>query len=177
MKEKKKYLINNAKERLYVNIGIGILILAFIIVILLILGSIDLSFIAPRTLRNFKKLAGNIALIGFTISFALFVVRRVMKLSFLKDFKKYIMVLAKYVRQFHAPIALVAGAFISLHAYFMLQHGFIMNTTYITGLSALILIGIQLIAGFFRYKRIGVKFHLILGIITMVLMVIHWLVA
>lgn len=177
MSGKKKHLINNNTERVFVNIGIGILGLAFIIVILLMIGSIDLSFIQPRNLREFKKLCGNIALIGFSISFALFLVRKIVKLSFLKDFKKYTMVLVKYVRQFHAPIALVAGAFISVHAYFMLQRGLRMTATHLTGLCALILIGIQLIAGFFRYKRIGVKFHLILGIITMALMIIHWLIA
>lgn len=170
----KKPLIPNSKERRRVSLSLVILVISASIIIFLIASNIfSPNLINFRTLRNLRGITGEVAAYGFGFSIAMYVIRRAIKVIDFKAFKPKIVAIARFTREWHAPISIIAFSIIMLHAYIMLSGGFIFSLTYVSGFSALLVLAVQMISGIFRYKRKGVKLHMVLGISFIVLMLIH----
>lgn len=166
----KKPLIANSKERVKVVVSLFILAVAAAIIIFLMTSN---NIVNLRGIRKYAKDAGTVAEIGFFFAIAMFVIRRIIKKVDLKDLKPIAVKVAKLTRDWHVPIAITAFSVIIVHGYIMLSRGSIYNFTSISGIAALSVLAILMISGIFRYKRKGVKFHMVLGISFIVLMFIH----
>lgn len=167
-------LIANKKERkrvLYSFIILGIMI-AFI-VFLIFQNYFQLNILNFKSIRRYGKLTGQVAAYGFVFAISMYVVRRIAKIGGLNKFKKDILMVAKVLREWHAPISIVAFSIILLHGYIMLSRGLFMNLRYISGILSLLILAVQIISGIFRYKRVGIKFHMITGIAFIISMIIH----
>ncbi|MFL0266721.1 hypothetical protein [Candidatus Clostridium radicumherbarum] len=169
-----KHLIANKIERKRVIYTLILLIIVIAALLFMIFSNIDIvTAINYRKLRSFRGLTGQIAAWGFGFSISMLVIRRIAKRINSKDIKMKLLSLARFTREWHVPISIIAFSVILLHAYIILSNGFILELRYISGLAALIVLGAQIISGIFRYKRKGIKFHMIMGISFIVLMVIH----
>lgn len=174
MNNTKKHLINNKKEIKRVLCSLIFLgIITLFIGILVVQNYFQLYLIDFKLLRRFGKTLGQSAAYGFGLVIGLYVIRRIAKLDLLKNFKKDIILFAKILREWHAPLAIIAFSVIILHAYIMLSRGIFLTPRYISGILALLILAIQITSGFFRYKRIGIKFHMVLGILFIMSMGIH----
>lgn len=89
------------------------------------------------------------------------------------ELKPLIQFLAKYVRQWHVPIALISTALIILHGYMALIKGFQANFTYFSGIITMAVLACLLVMGVKRYKRTDKKWHLKFAISFLVLFMIH----
>lgn len=168
------YLVTNEKERkrvFYSLIVFGIMIV--FIGFLIVQNYFQLNILDFKSIRRSGGLIGQVAAYGFALAISMYVVRRIVKLKFLKDFKKKILIVAKLLREWHVPISIVASAIILLHAYIMLSRGIFFSLRYMSGILALLILVVQIISGIFRYKRLGVKFHMIVGILFIISMIIH----
>ncbi|WP_432694022.1 hypothetical protein ACRBU7_15605 [Priestia aryabhattai] len=128
---------------------------------------------------NFKEL-GSIARIGFFAALAIYPIFLLLKwkpLSHIKkgnfELKPLIQFLAKYVRQWHVPIALISTALIILHGYMALIKGFQANFTYFSGIITMAVLACLLVMGVKRYKRTDKKWHFKFAISFLVLFMIH----
>lgn len=167
-------MITNEKERkrvFYSLIVFGIIIA--LIGFLILQSYFQLDVLDFKSIRRYGKLIGQVAAYGFGFAISMYVVRRIAKLAILNKFKKKILMIAKVLREWHVPISIVAFSIILLHGYIMLSRGIFMNLRYISGILALLILALQIISGIFRYKRVGIKFHKITGIIFIIIMLIH----
>ncbi|MFD0050435.1 hypothetical protein ACFVHQ_14060 [Actinomycetes bacterium NPDC127524] len=128
---------------------------------------------------TFKQL-GSIARIGFFAAAAVYPVFLLLKWKKLKkaewgSFKpgKVLQVLAKYVRKWHTPIALVSAALVLLHGTLAILRGFTLDFTYMTGMLGVIVLGFLTIMGFKRFKRNDRKLHFKLAIVFILVFMIH----
>ncbi|MDP4144977.1 MAG: hypothetical protein Q8936_10930 [Bacillota bacterium] len=167
-----KYLIANKKERIRVRVSLIVFVLIAAYTVYLITQNNVSNF---RSLRHLGGLAGQIAAFGFAFAIGMYVLRRIAKRISSKEIKQKILFVAKILREWHVPIAVVAFSVILLHAYIMLSRGLVFNIRYISGIVALVILAVQAISGIFRYKRIGIKFHMVTGILFTVSMIIHLL--
>lgn len=173
MENKPKSLITNKKERrrvLYSLMVFG-LVIAFIIY-LLVEDYFQLNVFSYGILRQMEG-AGPFGAYAFTFSIAMYVIRRVIKRIGSKELKQKLLVLARILREWHVPISIIGFSVILLHAYIMLSKGFLLDLRYACGIIALSLLAVQMLSGIVRYKRKAVKFHMIMGIIFIITMLIH----
>lgn len=169
-----KHLIANKIERKRVTYALILLIIVIAVLLFMIFSNIDIvTTVNYRKLRGFRGLTGQIAAWGFGFSISMLVIRRIAKKIKSKDIKMMLLSIARFARDWHVPISIAAFSVILLHAYIILSNGFILELRYISGLAALLVLGVQLLSGILRYKRKGIKFHMIMGISFIVLMVIH----
>ena len=167
-------LITNEKERIRVFYSLIVFGIMLVFIGFLILQNyLQLNILDFKSIRRYGGLIGQVSAYGFGLSISMYVVRRIARLTLLKNFKKKILMVAKLLREWHAPISIVAFSIILLHAYIMLSRGIFVNLHYMSGILALLILGVQIISGVFRYKRIGAKFHMITGIIFVISMGIH----
>ncbi|OPA81529.1 hypothetical protein BVG16_02300 [Paenibacillus selenitireducens] len=89
------------------------------------------------------------------------------------NIKKWIVLLLRFVRKWHTPIAILAIAFILLHVVAVFMYGFKFDFTSISGLLALLVLLPVPVSGLFRYKRLDRKWHLRSGLIFAVLFLMH----
>lgn len=168
------HIITNSKERKRVFYSFIILALAIAAILFLIFsGSAQSSLGNFRTLRKFRGLTGQLAAYGFTFSIAMYVIRKVIKHITKKDLKKRLLSLARIVREWHVPVSIIAFSIVILHVYIVLSRGFFFDLRYVSGLTALVILAIQMLSGIFRYKRKAVRLHLYLGILFILLMIVH----
>ncbi|ERI89519.1 hypothetical protein HMPREF1982_04593 [Clostridiales bacterium oral taxon 876 str. F0540] len=169
-----KHLISNKKERIRVMYSLGIFaLLAGAVIYLITHTGNQSSLISARALRKMGGSIGELAAYGFGFSISMYVIRRVVKRITSKEIKQKLLVLARITREWHVPISIIAFGIIILHAYIMLSRGLFLNLRYISGLLALGVLGVQILSGIFRYKKIGVKFHMVTGIAFIIFMIIH----
>lgn len=167
-------IITNEKERKRVFYSLIVFGIIIVFIGFLILQSyFQLNVLDFKSIGRYGKLIGQVAAYGFGFAISMYVVRRLAKLTVLNKFKKNILIIAKILREWHVPISIVAFSIILLHAYIMLSRGIFMNLRYISGILALLILVLQIISGIFRYKRVGIKFHKITGIIFIISMLIH----
>lgn len=169
-------LITNEKERkrvFYSLIVFGIMII--FIGFLILQNYLQLNILDFKSIRRYGKLIGQVAAYGFALAISMYAIRRIARITLLSKFKKKILMVAKILREWHAPISIIAFSIILLHAYIMLSRGIFVNLRYMSGILALLILGVQIISGIFRYKRMGVKFHMITGIVFIASMIIHLL--
>lgn len=167
-------IITNEKERKRVFYSLIVFGIIIVFIGFLILQSyFQLNVLDFKSIRRYGKLIGQTAAYGFGLAISMYVVRRIAKLTVVNKFKKNILMVAKILREWHVPISIVAFSIILLHGYIMLSRGIFMNLRYISGILALLILAVQITSGIFRYKRVGIKFHKITGIIFIISMLIH----
>ncbi|MTK12022.1 MAG: hypothetical protein F8N39_08025 [Clostridiaceae bacterium] len=179
---KRKHTITNPAERkrvlVTISLGIIFLITAVLFINNAITGSLPMQ---SRSYRELYKNAASISRILFFFVIAIYPVfwllrnksDRVLNLIERFNLKPILRFLGKTLRQWHVPIAIIGVFIILIHVYMVLISGFMFNTKYISGLAALIVLIIQCISGVFKYKGMGRKWHISLGILFIVLMLIH----
>lgn len=170
------YLIVNEKERkrvFYSLIVFGIIV--SFTVFLIVQNYFQLNIFNFKSIRKFGGLIGQVADYGFALAISMYIIRRIARLKVLSNFKKKILIIAKVLREWHVPISIIAFSIILLHSYIMLSRGIFVSLRYISGILALLIVTLQIISGIFRYKKIGVKFHMRVGILFIVSMIIHLL--
>ncbi|NOV02566.1 hypothetical protein [Paenibacillus planticolens] len=87
--------------------------------------------------------------------------------------KKGIVVLLRFAKRWHTPIAIIAIALILLHTVAVFMYGFKFDFNNISGLLALLVLLPVPVSGLFRYKRLDRKWHLRSGLAFAVLFLIH----
>lgn len=172
-------LIPNPKERKIINIFIGITFF------LLILGAYFIwsyyqTFLTWdfRRYKGLFKQFGSISEYGFFAVFALFPVFYLLKWKKVKtpewaQIRTLLQFLAKYVRKWHVPVALVATGIVFLHGALAIIRGFKFDFTYLSGIVSLISLIPLIFMGFKRFKRNDRKWHLKLAIAFVALFLIH----
>lgn len=174
IKVQKKGLIPK-KERIWFIVAILISVLIMIIGIMVLQ---QLSVSAPHSDEfedTFKSLGSNARILLFFV-LAYYVLLRIMKLSILKgqaNVKKWLSILLRFARRWHTPVAIVAIAFIILHAAAVFMYGFEFDFENISGLLSLLVLLPVPVSGLFRYQRMDRKWHLRSGIAFGVLFLIH----
>ena len=167
-------LITNEKERKRVFYSLIVSVIMILFIGFLILENyLVLNILNFKSIRRYAGLIGQVAAYGFAVAISMYAVRRIAKLTFLNNFKKNILMLAKILREWHVPISIISFSIILFHAYIMLSRGIFVSLRYISGILALLILTVQIISGIFRYKRIVIKFHKIAGILFTIMMIIH----
>jgi len=177
-----KRLIPNKKERKRVLITLIGSLLLLIISYSLIPVILQYYSLHTDAFISFHQYIGSVARIGFFFSVAIYPVylllkyRDFMDISF-KGFhmKSVFRFLAKVVRQWHVPVALISIGIILIHAYLAIINGIKLNGGYISGFIALGLLAILSISGICRYKKTGKIWHLTLGLLFVTAFIIHTL--
>lgn len=173
--------IRNPQERKLVRWAIGTSLVILVIVIAFISGEIlyvAMSGTSPtiiRHLTHYYASFGSLARLGFFFAVSLypifFVLKRVSLFpSWLKQGVQFI---AKLVRKWHVPVSLLAMAMVGIHAYMALVRGFELKGSYISGIAALILLGVLAYYGLLRYRKMDRNWHLILGLLFVALFIVH----
>lgn len=163
------------KERIWVFLSIGIATL------FILMGLWKLLHVSPTTLhtRSFKSLFknyGSLARIGLFFVLAYYVFTRILKRRMVDHWKLLnngIVVLLRFARRWHTPIAIISIGLIALHVVGAFLYGFKFDFNNISGLLALLVLLPVPISGLFRYRRIDRKWHLRLGLGFAVLFFIH----
>lgn len=174
MENKQKSLITNKKERKRVSYSLIVfgLVISFIIY-LVVQDYFQLEVFSYRTLRSLREGTGLVGAYAFAFSVAMYVIRRVIKQIGSKELKQKLLALARILREWHVPISIIGFSAILLHAYIMLSKGFFLDLRYVCGIIALVVLTVQMLSGIVRYKRKAVKFHMIMGIVFIITMIIH----
>ncbi|CEG27166.1 hypothetical protein [Bacillus sp. B-jedd] len=124
---------------------------------------------------TFKDFGSNARVLLFFV-LAYYVLLRVIKLPILKrqaDVKKWLSILLRFTRKWHTPVAIIAIAFIILHAAAVFMYGFEFDFENISGLLSLLVLLPVPISGLYRYQRMDRKWHLRSGVAFAVLFLIH----
>ncbi|OXM85604.1 hypothetical protein [Paenibacillus rigui] len=160
---------------------IGVVIAIIISVLLVVWELWSLFHLPSETVHNrrfehtFKDFGSN-ARIALFFVLANYVLAYVLKRRLADRFgglKKWLAQLLRFVRRWHTPIALIAIAFIVLHAVAVFMYGFKLDFSNITGLLALLVLLPVPVSGLFRYKKLDRKWHLRSGLAFTVLFLIH----
>ncbi|MGG1516966.1 hypothetical protein ABE504_16275 [Paenibacillus oryzisoli] len=91
----------------------------------------------------------------------------------LSNVKKWLSALLRLARRLHTPLAIIAIAFIVLHAVAVFMYGFKLDFNNISGLLALLVLLPVPVSGLLRYQRLDRKWHLRSGLAFAVLFLIH----
>ncbi|MBP1965400.1 hypothetical protein [Paenibacillus aceris] len=163
------------KER----IGVSV---AFVIAVLLVIWQLEgLLQLSSETLhsRQFEhtfKDFGSYARIALFFVLAYYALLFVMRQRIWDGFghvKKGLAVLLRFARRWHTPLAIIAIAFIVLHAVAVFMYGFKLDFNNISGLLALLVLLPVPVSGLLRYQRLDRKWHLRSGLAFAVLFLIH----
>lgn len=87
--------------------------------------------------------------------------------------KKWMAALLRLTRKLHTPAAMLAIAFILLHAVGAILYEFKLEFEYVSGLLALLVLLPVPVLGLLRYRQLDQAWHLRLGIAFAVLFLIH----
>jgi hypothetical protein len=163
------------KERLWI-------VVASVTAVLLVLWQLQgLLHIPSTTVHSrqfeftFRNFGSNARIILFFV-LAYYVLLRVIKIDIISNLgnvKKGLATLLRFARRWHTPVAIIAIAFIMLHAVAVFMYGFKFDFHNISGLLALLVLLPVPISGLFRYKRLDRKWHLRSGLAFAILFLIH----
>lgn len=167
--------IKNKKEAKWV--GISIVLAAVLIAAgFIYIPSVLIHQIPPET-RHFRILGknfGSLARLGFFFAIVLYPVFLLLKSKNVPAVaKKLFRFSAKYIRQWHVPIAMVASGLVTIHVYFALLAGIKWNGQYLSGMIAYLILGTLIYYGFQRYLKRDQNRHLILGFLFVLLFTLH----
>lgn len=163
------------KERIWVIVAI---IFAVLIMLWELRGILQLSSTTLHSRqfeRTFKGFGSN-ARIALFFVLAYYVLLRVIKFHMLKGqnkVKKWLSTLLRFARKWHTPVAIIAIAFIILHAVAVFMHGFKFDFNNLSGLLSLLVLLPVPISGLLRYKRMDRKWHLRSGVAFAILFLLH----
>jgi MFS family permease len=181
--KKKSPIIKNPKERKRVKIAIYSAIL-LVIAGFILTPTVILHYIPLHTdnFVVFHQYVGSVSRVGFLFAVAIYPIflllknKKISKLEYKKIYvKKLLGFLAKITRQWHVPVAILAMGFVIIHAYLAILNGFKWDGGYISGILALVVLGILAVSGIFRYRKLDKKWHLILGLLFVTLFIVHTL--
>ena len=171
--KKNRHLITNVKERKRVIFTLLLTLVAvavFIVLTPVITNNIPVD---SRAFRGFFKNFGSLAQVGFFFTIAIFPIYYLLKKNIL-PIKPLLATVAKRVRQWHVPAAIVSTGLVGIHGYFaILKEGDLLKPSYISGYLATLLLLFLLFSGLFKFKKRNTKSHLTLGITFTVIFIIH----
>lgn len=171
--QKKTPLIGNTKERKR---------MIFTLLLTLAIVAVFVAFtpyflehypIGSRAFKRFVRSFGSISERLYFLNLAIFPVFYLLKKNIL-PIKKILTTLAKYLRQWHVPLATLATGIVGVHGYFaLLNNENLFKPVYITGYITTLALLFLAFSGIFKYKKRNGKSHLVLGITFTVLFLIH----
>ncbi|WP_338553684.1 hypothetical protein [Paenibacillus sp. KS-LC4] len=164
-----------AKDRKWV-LGAVILSMVFVIWELWSLAHLPSATVHNRRFEHTFKDFGSNARIALFLVLANYVLLVLIKLRIWdqrSQVKKGLATLLRFARRWHTPIAIIAIAFILLHAVAVFMYGIKLDFSNITGLLALLMLLPVPVSGLFRYKRLDRKWHLRSGLAFTILFLIH----
>ncbi|MDN4592799.1 hypothetical protein [Polycladomyces subterraneus] len=124
--------------------------------------------------RNF----GSVARIGFFFTVSIYPVFLLIRYRLIPSgLRPWWQRLSIMVRQWHVPIALLAAGVVTIHAYLALLNGFRINGVYLTGVLVYVWFIVLGLFGFLRYRGRDKQWHLILGLLFVVLFMVHAMVS
>jgi hypothetical protein len=172
-------IIPNAKERKWVITAL-IVSLAMVVVTIWMIPKFLLPS-HPLHTRGFSRLQrnfGSIARIGFFFTVAIYPAFLLIRYRLVPSvIKKWWQRLVAVVRQLHVPIALMTAGVVTIHAYLGLLNGFRINGVYLTGMMAYVWLIVLAIFGFLRYQKRDKQWHLVLGLLFVVMFMVHAMMA
>jgi hypothetical protein len=125
-----------------------------------------------HTFKNFGSYA-RIALFFVLAYYVLLFMTRLRLWDGLGHVKKGLAGLLRFARRLHTPLAIIAIAWIVLHAVAVFMYGFKLDFKNISGLLALLVLLPVPVSGLLRYQRLDRKWHLRSGLAFAVLFFIH----
>jgi hypothetical protein len=167
--------VKNPAERKKVVIAVGIaglLVLAGFVYIpdVLIHTVLLYSRVYSRVYLNVASLAR----IGFFFAVSIFPILWLAKSSLIpSNLKKGTGMLARLVRTWHVPIAILSIGVVTIHAYMAILNGYRWSAAYLSGTLAYLLLWVLAFFGFLRYQQRDRKWHLILAILFVALFLLH----
>ncbi|MFD0693107.1 hypothetical protein ACFQZT_03290 [Paenibacillus sp. GCM10027628] len=163
------------KERLGVIVAV---IISAVIIIWGLWGIMKLPAVSlhsrsfEHTYKNYGSNA-RLALFFVLANYVLAIIIRLRIWDRMEVLKKWVIVLLRFARRWHTPVAIIAIGLIVLHAAAVFMYGFKFDFHNLSGLLALLVLLPVPISGLFRYKRLDRKWHLRSGIAFTVLFLIH----
>ena len=169
--------IPNPKERERIN-------LFLIMTVCLILAEVLYVYfyrnqLMTKDFRQYKgtfKQFGSIAQIGFYTALSIYPIFLLLKYKKIKEIiwlKTILQFIAKLVRKWHVPVALLSTGVVILHAYMAILRGFKLDFTYISGIITTLVLLPLLFMGLMRFKRNDRKWHFKIAITFLILFFIH----
>jgi hypothetical protein len=173
--------ISNPKER-------RLVLLFFILSAILSIAGIFiiLAFyqkIMAVNFRQYKHLFrqfGSISEYGFFAALSIYPIFFILKWKNIKklkwgkfQIKALLQPLGMLIRKWHVPAALVSTGIVLLHGVLAILKGFKLDFTYLSGISAIIILFFLLFMGLKRYKRNDRKWHFRLAVIFLILFLVH----
>ncbi|MFD2369536.1 hypothetical protein ACFSO0_06120 [Brevibacillus sp. GCM10020057] len=129
-----------------------------------------------REFKGFFKDQGSVARILLFIVLAHYVLRVLFQKGVFNRsdaLKKWMAALSRLARKLHTPAAVLAIAFILVHAAGAILYEFELKFEYVSGLLALLVLLPVPVLGLLRYRMLDKAWHLRLGIAFAVLFLIH----
>jgi len=174
-------VIPNPKDRKSFLLFIIITALLSLIGVLLII--LNHQQLMTQDLRHYKgifKQFGSISRIGYFFVLSIYPIYLLLKSKKIKTLhwrnfqvKSLLQFLAKMLRKWHVPIALLSTGIIFLHGLLAILRGFKWDFTYLSGIIAAIVLLFIMFMGLKRFKRKDNNWHFKLGIGFFILFMIH----
>jgi len=155
-------------------------LLSLIGVLLIILNHQQLMTQDFRHYKGIFKQFGSISRIGYFFVLSIYPIYLFLKSKKIKalqwrnfQVKNLLQFLAKIVRKWHVPVALLSTGIIFLHGLLAILRGFKLDFTYLSGIVAAIVLLFLMLMGLKRFKRTDNNWHFKLGIGFFILFMIH----
>ncbi|MEO2078433.1 MAG: hypothetical protein ABGX20_24200 [Bacillus sp. (in: firmicutes)] len=159
----------------------------FLSVILIVTGLMYISYnhqsLMSQDFRHYKgtfKQLGSISRIGFFAAISIYPVFWILKTKQIKtlkiaqvEIKPLVQSVAKIVRKWHVPVALISAGIAFLHGFLAIIRGFKFNFTYGSGIASVILLFSLMVIGINRFKRTDRNWHFKLAITFLILFMLH----
>ena len=163
--------IQNKKERarilIALLISISVLIFGFTGIFLLEMIPLHTRLFVS-TLKKFGSLAKIGCLFAVAIYPVFFLLRHKLHLNF-----KILIPIARFMREWHVPIAVLSLAFAIAHSYMAIVEKWSVSMPNVTGIFALTALGIVCFSGFLKYKKGNQKMHRIAGFVFIIFLLLH----
>lgn len=174
-------VIPNPKDRKSFLIFINITaLLSLIGVFIIILNQKQLMTQDFRYYKEIFKQFGSVSRIGYFFVLSIYPIYLLLKSKKIKTLqwrnfqvKSLLQFLAKIVRKWHVPVALLSTGIIFLHGLLAIVRGFKWDFTYLSGIVATIVLLFLMFMGLKRFKRTDNNWHFKLGIGFFILFMIH----
>lgn len=171
--KKKKHLIPNVNERRRIIITLLLTLVAVAAFIVFTPAILNKYPVDGRAFRGFFRKFGSLAQMGFFFTVAIFPIFYLLKKKIL-PIKQLLSTIAKWVRQWHVPAAIVSTGLVGIHGYFaILKTADLLKPSYISGYLATLILVFLLFSGLFKFKKRNTKSHLTLGITFTLIFFIH----
>jgi hypothetical protein len=163
------------RERIWVFLSIGIATLIFLIGVWNMFN-LPANAFHTRVFKSLFKNYGSLARICLFFVLANYVLILVLHKRIVNRWntlKNGVVLLSRFARRWHTPIAIIAIGLILLHVVGAFLYGFKFDFNNITGLLALLILLPVPVSGLLRYRRMDRKWHLRLGLGFSILFLIH----